>query len=73
VDFVIVDFGAATDTLVEELQDDEHATVRCHHDQGHTLTQAEWLLSLEWVMNHRFGEPSPWTDGTKTVDTSWCE
>lgn len=73
VDLVLVDFGAATDTLVGELTDDEHAVVRCEHDQGHTLTQAQWNLSLEWVVNHRFGAPSPWTDGTKTVDTSWCE
>lgn len=69
---VLVDFEAATDTLAAHLVADEHLVVRCHHDQGHTLTNLEWELGLDWALEHRYAEASPWAGGDLGEDADWC-
>lgn len=69
---VVVDFEAATDTLQAKLAADGHLAVRCHHDRGHTVTNAEWTFALDWAFAHRFGEPSPWADGDLGGEADWC-
>jgi len=68
----VVDFVAATDTLQEKLLVDEHFVVRCGHDRGHTVTNQEWNLAVDWALAHTFGEPSPWADGDLGGDADWC-
>jgi poly(3-hydroxybutyrate) depolymerase len=67
----VVDFTAATDTLEQEVVADAHFTVRCRHDRGHTVTNAEWKLGVDWAMGHTFGQPSPFADGLGN-DADWC-
>ena len=68
----LVDFEAATDTLEGQLADDGHTVVSCHHSAGHTLPMPAYNLSISWLMEHRFGDPSPWADGDLGSDESWC-
>lgn len=69
---VVVDFTAASDTLQSHVVADDHYTVRCLHDRGHTVTNQEWKLAVDWTMDHQFGEPSPYaTDGLGN-DDDWC-
>lgn len=68
----IVDFEAGSDTLEHHLVSDGHLVVRCHHDQGHTITNAEFALAQQWVLQHTFGQPSPWASGDLGSDSSWC-
>ena len=69
---VVVDFTAATDTLQAHTTTDEHFTVRCLHDRGHTVTNQEWNLAVDWALDHTFGVPSPYlTDGLGN-DDDWC-
>ena len=69
----IVDFESATDTLEAQLVEDGHTVVSCHHNGGHSLPNPAYYLSIDWVMEHRFGEPSPWADGDLGSDDGWCE
>lgn len=70
--FTLVDFAAGTDTLQENLLLDEQVVVRCRHDQGHTITNATFEAGLDWLVNHEFGQPSPYASelGDWTAD---CE
>jgi predicted esterase len=69
----LVDFEAATDTLEAQLAEDGHTVVSCHHSSGHSLPNPAYYLSIDWVMEHRFGEVSPWAGGDLGGDDSWCE
>ena len=69
----IVDFEAATDTLTDQLASDDHTVVRCWHSTGHNITNAGFNLSIDWLMSHTFGEPSPWAGGDLGGDSDWCE
>jgi hypothetical protein len=60
----LVRFNESTDTLEAYLTDQGHLTVRCDHDLGHTMTGSQYGLVIEWASTHRFGEPSPFADGT---------
>lgn len=60
----LVRFNETTDTLEGHLTDQGHFTVRCDHDLGHTMTSAQYGLVIEWASTHRFGEPSPYADGS---------
>jgi predicted esterase len=71
-DFPIVDFVAGTDTLEASLVADGHYTVRCRHERGHTITNAELELAVEWVSVHRFEEPSPYLSSGLGSDEDWC-
>ena len=68
----LVDFEEATTRLEGQMVGDDHTVVRCHHSAGHTITNKGFLLSLDWVMEHRFGEASPWADGDLGTDADWC-
>ena len=68
----LVDFQLATDNLEANLTSDAHYTWRCRHDSGHTVTSAEWYLSLDWALSHSFSEPSPFADGRISEQASWC-
>lgn len=71
--FTIVDFVAATDTLQARRAADGHASVRCDHGRGHTLTNPAWELALDWITSHRFGDASPWPDAASLGDAAdWC-
>jgi poly(3-hydroxybutyrate) depolymerase len=69
----VVDFVAATDALQEQLVADESYVVRCRHERGHTVTQQEYNLGIDWVLAHRYGEVSPYLEAGLGDDTSWCE
>ncbi|MED5372113.1 MAG: hypothetical protein VX899_13930 [Myxococcota bacterium] len=69
--FALVDFDAGTDVLEQELAADGHLTVRCDHDQGHTITQPEWASVIDWINGHQFGESSPF-DGDLSALPSTC-
>jgi hypothetical protein len=71
--FTVVDFEAATDTLEQQLADDGHTVVSCHHSGGHTLPTPAYSLSIDWVLAHEFGAPSPWADGDLGSHDDWCE
>ncbi|MCB9760961.1 MAG: hypothetical protein H6739_14070 [Alphaproteobacteria bacterium] len=71
--FAIVDFVAGTDTLETNLVDDGHFVVRCRHNQGHTITNDEYALALEWLNSHHFGELSPYETNGLGTHSSWCE
>jgi predicted esterase len=69
----LVDFDAATDTLESQLVSDGHLVVRCRHTAGHTLTSRGFSLTIDWLMEHTFGEPSPWSSGDLGDDADWCD
>ena len=69
----IVDFEAATDTLEDQLVSDGHLVVRCWHDAGHTITNQGFFLTVDWLMSHTFGQPSPWAGGDLGDDAEWCD
>ena len=69
---VVVDFTAATDTLQDHVTADAHFAVRCLHDRGHTVTNAEWNLAVDWAMDHTFGQPSPYATEGLGNDDDWC-
>jgi len=58
--FAIIDFNATTDTLQGGLRVDGHYAVRCTHEQGHTVTNADWSFAQEWVTAHEYGIESPY-------------
>lgn len=58
--YQIVNFEAATDTLEANLVEDGHFVVRCEHELGHQINNAEWESALTWIAQHRFGEESPY-------------
>lgn len=60
--FPIVNFLEGTDRLELQLVDAGHTTVRCDHDQGHTITYSGWNAAIDWVTGHVYGEASPWAD-----------
>ena len=68
----LVDFESASDTLADRLVTDGHFVVRCHHDTGHTITYDEYLLAIDWLSSHRFGEPSPYASAGLGDDADWC-
>jgi poly(3-hydroxybutyrate) depolymerase len=70
--FALVDFAAGTDTLQENLLEDGHFVVRCLHEQGHTITNAEWSSAITWIDGHRFGQGSPF-EGDISALPSTCE
>lgn len=69
---VVVDFTAATDTLRDALVADGSLVVRCEHTRGHTVTQQGYDLAIDWALDHRYGQPSPWADGELGGDADWC-
>jgi hypothetical protein len=62
--FVLVDFEEATDTLTTGLRGDSHTVVRCKHSLGHfQFPNDGWVYAQEWLVGHRFGDPSGVLDG----------
>ncbi|HCH62363.1 MAG: hypothetical protein CL927_17980 [Deltaproteobacteria bacterium] len=70
--FSLVDFETATDNLEQQLIDDGHTVVSCHHTAGHTLPNQAYTLSIDWVLAHEYGMPSPWADGDLGTHDDWC-
>ena len=58
--FTLVDFTAGTDTLQDNLLADGQVVVRCRHTQGHTITNETFEVGLDWILEHEFGQPSPY-------------
>ena len=69
----LIDFEAATDNLSDELVADSSFVVRCHHDSGHTITTEGYLLTIDWLLAHTYGEPSVYETDGLGADSSWCE
>ena len=72
VDAPLVDFEDASDTLTDELVTDSSFVVRCHHDEGHSITWDEYLLTISWLTTHQFGQPSPFAGADLGADADWC-
>lgn len=70
--FPIVDFEAAPDVLADHLVADGHAVIRCHHDRGHTITNAGFVQALDWVVDHTYGAPGPLATELAAADEDWC-
>ena len=70
---ILVNFVEGTDTLEAHLVEDGHFTVRCRHERGHTITNAELSLAIDWSQTHRYGEPSPYEADGLGGDADWCE
>ena len=70
--FPIVDFSSATINLFEQLQVDGHVAVHCEHNTGHYITNRAYSQSIDWMMDHRFGEPSSFSDPIGDWE-DWCE
>lgn len=71
-DYPLVDFEAASDTFADALVADSHFVVRCHHTAGHTITWDEYVLTITWLADHEFGEPSPFERTGLGDDSDWC-
>ena len=69
--FTIVNFETATDTLQQNVVDDNGFVVRCKHDSGHTITNTAFTTAIEWMTQHRFGEASPFASDIDDWST-WC-
>ncbi len=69
--FPVVDFSSSTTNLFEQLQNDGHLAVHCKHNSGHTITNRAYSQSIEWMMEHRFGETSPFVEPKSEWD-DWC-
>jgi poly(3-hydroxybutyrate) depolymerase len=69
----LVDFQTASDTFAGKLAADGHAVIRCTHSSGHTITNKGFSQAIDWVVDHRFGEPGPMADAVGADDESWCE
>lgn len=70
--FTLVDFNDATDTLQENLLADEQFVVRCRHNSGHTITLKAFSTAVDWILNHEFGEASPYEADIGSWE-DWCE
>lgn len=70
--FAIIQFSEGSDVLQQNLADDGHFVVHCRHNEGHTLTNAEANLAIEWLQVHTFGEASPYEGGVAELG-DWCE
>jgi poly(3-hydroxybutyrate) depolymerase len=72
--FTLVNFTEATDTLQANRTADGLFSVRCDHNQGHTVTTAAYQAALAWIeADHVYGEPSPFqTEGIDALG-DWCE
>jgi predicted esterase len=69
----IFDFVEASDDLQAGLVEDEHFVVRCDHGQGHTVPSGTGPELVEsWLMQHEFGQPSPYEDGDLSDLPSYC-
>lgn len=64
----IIDFEEATDNLQSGLRGDGEYVARCHHDTGHNVPEWVWTQTKKWLFNHTYGEPSPYEDGTESLD-----
>jgi poly(3-hydroxybutyrate) depolymerase len=69
----VVDFVDGTDTLEAHLVGDGHFTVRCRHDRGHTITNAELELAIDWSQAHTYETASPYETDGLGGDADWCE
>lgn len=68
----LVDFERASDTLEAHLVDGGQDVVRCRHDSGHTVTQAEGELTIRWLLSHELGVESPFRAEGLGDDAGWC-
>ncbi|MEC8380236.1 MAG: hypothetical protein VXZ96_07940 [Myxococcota bacterium] len=70
--FTLVNFETATDVLQANVLEDGGFAVRCKHNSGHTITNKAFEVSLSWMTEHRFGDPSPYENDIGTW-SDWCE
>lgn len=63
----IIDFEASSDTLQTGLVGDGHVVARCNHTLGHTVPGWFWAQAQDWLLDHRYGEDSPFADGAGLV------
>ena len=68
-----VAFQGATRRLSEHLAEDGHVVVRCDHDAGHRVPPSAVPLLHDWVLAHRFGQPSPASATAPGALPAMCE
>jgi len=61
--FTAVDFEETSLDFAEALQDDGSLVALCDHGGGHTLPFDLEDSLAPWLLDHRYGEPSPFADG----------
>jgi len=61
--FISIDFQAAAQDLIDGLTGDDHTIAACNHGLGHTLPYDYEDATTPWLLENRFGQPSPFEDG----------
>lgn len=63
-DQVVLNFNQMATSLYEKLVRDDAPAILCDHGEGHVVpdTYGDW--AWPWLTEHRFGEVSPWSDGS---------
>ncbi len=65
-------FEETTLNYAEDLLADGHFVVLCDHGMGHTVPAEGIDMVPDWLLAHRFGEPSPFEDGDLSALPDWC-
>ncbi len=66
-----VDFQETSLDFSSKLQSDGHLVVECDHGGGHTVPMGIHDIMADWLLEHTYGEPSPWSSGIDGFP-SWC-
>ena len=67
-----INFTDTTAAFSEQLQGDGHFVMLCEHDRGHDLPPDPIGMTVDWLLPHVYGEPSPWKDRDPTELQDIC-
>ncbi len=67
-----INFTETTAAFSEQLRTDEHFVMQCEHDGGHDLPPDPVAMTVDWLLPHIYGEPSPWRDRDPTELQDIC-
>lgn len=69
----LLNFHEASASFGGHLASAGHVSAACVHQGAHTLPPRDmWNLGRRWLLNHRFGEPSPWEGESPWEVPSGC-
>lgn len=69
---LVVDFQAASQDFSSGLVGDGHTVADCNHGLGHNLPGDFQDAMTPWLLEHRYGEPSPFAGGLDGGFPAYC-
>jgi poly(3-hydroxybutyrate) depolymerase len=67
-----IEFEETTLAFSDQLRTDSHFVMLCEHDDGHDLPPDPLGMTVDWLLPHVYGVPSPWLDRAPTELQEIC-